>query len=131
MMAWVDRRSGQSKKMGNVKVDLDGYSFGSKLEAAVYKILKERLQAGQLRSIQVQDHIYLTRARIGYITDFKCTMESGDVYWVEAKGFSNDRWPIKKKLWKYYGEGPLHIYKGTYLKPYLDEVITPERGSDV
>lgn len=118
---------GSEKKMGNTKVTQDGYSFASKLEAAVYQILKLREKAGELKILQVQDHIYLTEARIGYIPDFKCTdIVSGCDFWVEAKGYPNEKWPIKKKLWKFYGPGMLEIWGGSYVRPVLLETILPK-----
>lgn len=119
------KRNGQQKKFGNEKASLDGHSFGSKLEAAVYQLLKLRQRAYEIESIQVQDHVYLTDARIGYVVDFKCKKIDGTELWVEAKGFPNDRWPMKKKLWKYYGPGPLEIWQGTHNRPKLTEIIIP------
>ena len=120
------KRKGTEKKFSNEKVSLDGYSFGSKLEASVYQILKLRIHAGEIKTIQVQDHIYLTDARIGYVVDFKCTLANGVFLWIEAKGFPNDRWPMKKKLWKHYGPGPLEIWTGSYTRPALSETIVPK-----
>lgn len=120
-MTWA-RRS--KNKLGNIKVELGGYSFASKLEASVFTILKAREQAGEIEVLQVQDHVYLTDARIGYIPDFKCLdKKTGKIFWVEAKGFPNDKWPMKKKLWKFYGPGRLEIFTGTYDRPKLSEVI--------
>lgn len=79
-----------------------------------------------MKLLQVQDHIYLTDARIGYVPDFKCQYVKEDkFFWVEAKGYANDRWPIKKKLWKFYGPGVLEIWTGSHLKPVLTEIIIP------
>lgn len=114
----------QDRKMGNSRVTgRCGYIHRSQLEASVCAVLSNN---PNVEVLQHEDHIYLTRARIGYIADFKCKLKlSNDLFWVEAKGYQNDRWPMKKKLWKFYGPGPLHIYKGTYMKPYLDEVVIP------
>jgi Protein of unknown function (DUF1064) len=116
--------------MGNEHVDLDGYSFGSKLEAAVYQMLKLRMKAGEIASIQVQDHITICGPaghecprKVEYISDFKCGQFDGTSFWVEAKGFENDRWPMKKTLWKHYGPGRLEIWKGTYRNPVLVETV--------
>ena len=130
MTFWKSRRTGQSKKMGQTKVSLDGYSFASKLEASVYGILKLREKAGEIKILQVQDHIYLTIARIGYIPDFKCLdLKTNEEFHVEAKGYPNDTWPLKKKLWKFYGPGRLEIWTGSHVNPALTEVITP-RGAE-
>lgn len=120
------RRKGNEAKLGNEKISLDGYSFGSKLEASVYQMLKLRIAAKEIQSIQVQDHIYLTDARIGYVADFKCTLPDGSFLWVEAKGYANDRWPMKKKLYKFYGPGPLEIWGGVWQRPVLMETIIPK-----
>jgi hypothetical protein len=113
------------------KIEYEGHSFASKLEASVYTILKSRENSGEIEIIQCQDHIYLTKARIGYIPDFKCkNLTTGEFFWTEAKGYPNDTWPLKKKLWKFYGPGKLEIYKGTHLRPYLDEIIIPEINID-
>lgn len=123
MSAW-NRAKG---KFGNQRVETDGYSFASKLEASVYQILKLREKAGELKILQAQDHVYLTDARIGYIPDFKCEdLITGLDFWVEAKGYASDVWPLKKKLWKFYGPGKLEVWKGTHQRPFLDETITPK-----
>lgn len=76
---------------------------------------------------QIQDSVKMTLARIDYRPDFRCSyVKTGEEFWVEAKGISTAVWMIKKRLWKHYGPGPLHVYKGTKHKVYLDEVITPE-----
>lgn len=125
-MAWNFRSKGN--KFNRTKTDLDGYSFASKLEASVYTILKSRQNTGEIKIEQVQDHIYLTDARILYIADFKCKLLSTkEEFWVEAKGFETPEWRIKLRLWKHYGPGNLEIYKGTHLRPFLDEVITPQK----
>lgn len=111
-------------KYRNEKITHDSFSFASKLEASVYTIIKSRENAGEIEFIQHQDHVYLTRARIHYIPDFKCRdKKTGEIFWIEAKGYANDRWPMKKKLWKFYGPGRLEIWMGSHLRPYLDEVV--------
>lgn len=107
-----------------------GHSHPSKLESSVCQILQLREKAGEIKILQVQDHIYLTLARIGYIPDFKCQyVKSGEIFWVEAKGYPNEKWPMKKKLWKFYGPGALEIWMGSYLKPVLTETIIPTVSS--
>lgn len=119
--------AGRLEKYGNTKIDHAGYSFASKLEAAVFDILKWREKAGEIRDIQCQDSIYLTDARIEYRADFRFTVATtGEVVWAEAKGFENEKWPLKRRLWIYYGPGALEIYKGTYESPKLVEVLKPK-----
>lgn len=128
MSSWRPRKAvGQEAKFGNEHSLCSlGHSHGSKLEGAVCQLIQLRERAGELKLLQVQDHVYLTLARIGYVPDFKChDLRDGKDFWVEAKGYANDRWPIKKKLWKHYGPGKLEIWIGSHLRPVLDEVITP------
>ena len=122
-MAWRNL-SGQSRsKLKNKRTNLDGYSFQSGLEASTYAVLKLLQKAGEIKSIQVQDHCYLTDARILYIADFKCELPDGSFYWVESKGFEQPTYKLKKKLWEYYGPGDLLIYKGTAIRPILIETV--------
>jgi hypothetical protein len=115
-------------KYGNTKTSLDGYSFSSKLEASVYSLL---LLQPFVKVLQVQDHVYLTDARILYIPDFKCLKtDTGEIYWVEAKGYSTDVWAIKRRLWKHYGPGRLEVYKGSAARPCLSETIIPKSNVD-
>jgi hypothetical protein len=128
-MSWNYATSLQrkKKKYGNITSNSDGRSFASKLEMSVYSILKLREKAGEIEIVQCQDHIYLTKARIGYIADFKCKfVETGDIFHVEAKGYAGERWQIIKRLWLYYGPNKLEIWTGSYLKPQLTEEINPK-----
>lgn len=102
------------------------HSHRSKLESSVCQILHLRQAAGEIKVLQAEDHVFLTEARIGCVPDFKCQFVlTGETFWVEAKGFANDRWPIIKKLWKYYGPGLLEIWGGSHLNPKLMETIDP------
>lgn len=112
-------------KYGNTRASLDGRSFGSKLEAAVYQELRLREKVGDLIFVQQQDHVYLTDARIHYIPDFLC-IDKGEKFWVEAKGMETPEWRLKLKLWRVYGPGRLEIYKGSHLRPKLVEVVIPK-----
>jgi hypothetical protein len=101
-----------------------GFSFASKGEAALYDLLKLRECAGEIRNIKVQDHVYLTDARIHYIPDFKFVDTKKEIeVWAEYKGFETPEWRIKRRLWQWYGPGPLEVWKGNYKRPMLSEVI--------
>lgn len=103
------------------KVSYDNFTFGSKLEASVYHLLKAN---PEIEVLQCQDHILLTKAEIKYIPDFKCRdIKTDTIFWAEAKGMPTPSFNIKKKLWKFYGPGALWIYSGSHQRPYLDEVI--------
>jgi len=125
------KSKGQDAKIGNTRSTCAlNHSHRSKLESSVCRILQFRESAGDIKILQVEDHIYLTRARIGYVADFKCQfIATGELFWVEAKGYANERWPMKKKLYKFYGPGPLEIWVGDYKKPVLSETIYPQRSA--
>jgi hypothetical protein len=115
------------KKYGNKKVERDGYSFSSKLEAGVYGLLKQRALAGQIEIQKLQDTIYLGVERFIYKPDFKCLdKQSGEVFWVEAKGFQTETWRRNYRIWKLRGPGKLEIWKGTAARPVLAEVLIPK-----
>lgn len=121
MSFWIP--PAKTTKYGATKTSLDGYSFASKLEAETYRILKLRIAAKEIKSIQCQDQVYLTQARIRYVADFKCTLPDDSFLWVEAKGYAAARWPDLKKLWRYYGPGTLEIWGGNHDRPTLMETI--------
>lgn len=117
------RRKGRQSYLGAKKVVIDGHKFPSKLEGAVYSMLKQKFDSGLLLGIELQDKVYLTAAKILYKPDFKVTALDGTFYWVEAKGRMMPVAAIKKRLWEHYGPGDLHIYKGSYTNPKLSEVV--------
>lgn len=114
-------------KFGNTLVSTSGRSFGSKLETAVFQVIKFRERANEIRFLQQQDRIALTAAEIAYIPDFKCEdLKTGEIFWIEAKGFETPEWRIKRRLWQHYGPGKLEIWMGDWRKPFLKETIIPK-----
>jgi len=102
----------------------DGYA--SKLESAVAWLLNMRQKMGEIKNLREQVTIKLTDAKIGCRIDFMFEdVKTGKTKCAEAKGLESDRWKIIKKLWPYYCDYELEIYKGNYKKPKLVEVITP------
>lgn len=107
-----------------------GHSHRSKLECAVCQVLQLRQRAGEIVIDQVEDHIYLTAARIRYVADFRCHyVKNGEPFHVEAKGYANPTWPLKKKLYKFYGPDCLEIWTGNWRSPVLTETIVPQKGN--
>lgn len=109
------------------KVQLDGRSFASKLEANVYLWLKDQVDSGKLEFLRCQVHVFLTDARIEMVPDF-CAFDidlQQEVYY-EAKGFETDIWKLKRKLWTYYGPGRLRILKGNAQRFRVVEEIIPK-----
>jgi hypothetical protein len=126
----------QSEKRGKMKFKRNKYgnkeaapcklnhAHRSKLEGSVCAMLQLDKQS---KIIQTEQHVHLTNARILYIPDFTLqNVITGSISYAEAKGFETPEWRIKRRLWKHYGPAPLQIWRGTYQKPFLDEIITPE-----
>lgn len=109
-MAWPKHRSSKFK---NERTEQAGISFSSKGEAGLHQMLLLMEKAGEVSSIRVQDHVYLTDARILYIADFVVwDVKLSETVWIEYKGFETDVWRIKRRLWMHYGPGKLRVYKG-------------------
>ena len=113
-------------KYGAKKTTIDGISFPSKGEAETYSVLL-LLQKGEVISgLNLQETVYLTKAKISYKTDFSFTaLKAVEKVWVEFKGVETDRWRLIKKLWKHYGPGRLQVYKANNRGVYLHEEIIP------
>ena len=117
-------------KFGAKRQEVAGRSFGSKLELAVFEILKLRELAGEIKDIQQQVHVKLSAAQITYIPDFRCTeVATGKPLYVEAKGFQTPEWRIKRRLWIAYADAPLEIWMGSHNRPTLKEILIPEANS--
>lgn len=118
---------GSLSKYGNIAATAHGISFSSQAERDCYEILLLMEKAGEIKDIQVQDHVYLTEARICSIPDFKYfNLKTNEHEWAEFKGYETDVWRIKRRLWKHYGPGVLKVYKKKYRGIYLDETIIPQ-----
>lgn len=128
-MSWGNRFDRKNKYGGSQrkKHEHKGLKFDSKLEAALFDLLSLRESAGEIHSLTHQPGtVFLSKARIQFRPDFRfVNCKTGKTEYAESKGFPNDRWPTKKKLWKHYGPGPLYIYRGTAARLRLDETVTP------
>ena len=96
----------RTKKEGKVKnatpTQLDGIKFRSKLEAYTYKKLKEAniyAEYEQYRYMLLPSFIFENKTvrAITYLPDFV-----GSNFIIECKGFPNEAWPLREKLFKYY-----------------------------
>lgn len=107
-------------------------TFDSKLECAVHGELLLLERAGIIRDLQHQPGtVFLSQARIQYRPDFRfINCDTGKIEYAEAKGYADPKWPLKKKLWKFYGPGKLTIYGGSYRKVSILEVIEPKGETD-
>jgi hypothetical protein len=106
-----------------------GFSHRSKLERALCDRIWEEEQGGEIEHLEHESSVTLGGAKYRCIPDFKLRRKAtGEVFYREAKGHENPRWPTTKKQWKAYGPAPLEIYKGSHTRLRLDEVITPNVG---
>lgn len=104
----------------------DGRS--SKLETSVYQQLKKMEEDGAISDLREQDCCQLCEALKCKI-DFSATnVKTGEREYHEAKGMDTDRWNIVKAHWRRYGTGKLYIWKGSYTKPRIVEVIEGGRA---
>jgi hypothetical protein len=114
-------------KYGNLSGQCSrGHSHRSKLEISVCNIIDLREKAGEIKLIQVEDHVKLS-GWYTYIADFKVQdMDTGEIFWIEAKGDARGRWPSTKKGWRHCGPGKLEVWMGDYRNPFLKEILFPK-----
>jgi predicted nuclease of restriction endonuclease-like RecB superfamily len=99
--------------------------FDSRGERDCYLYLLALEQAGEIKILGRQEKVYLTDAKILMKPDFKIMdLKKNCIVWVEFKGFETTDYNIKKRLWEYYGPGPLRVFKGgAKTMKMVDEVI--------
>ena len=111
-------------KYKSVRVDFDGHSFASQLEAALYNILKLEKLAGIWSDLACQVQVRLGPAKILYKPDFKMIdAQTGRTVYAEAKGLETASWRLKRRLWIAHETHELRIYKGTARRIVLTETI--------
>lgn len=92
----------QKTNRGGTKIEYDGIKFRSKLEAYCYKKLKEAniyAEYEQHRYILLPSFKFdnKTIRAITYLPDFV-----GKNFVIECKGYANESFPLREKLFKYY-----------------------------
>ena len=118
----------KNKYDAGIKTELDGYSFASKSEAALYVELKKEMHAGLWVEVHCQPSVYMTDARILYKPDFMTVDPNGRIVYHESKGgFETAVWRIKRRLWPFYVGNDLVVYGYDYRKGVVTfkEKITP------
>lgn len=101
---------------------------GSKLEEAVYVLLKDRERKGEISEIQRQQIVELQggsrETRISWRADFSFTRnDTGELWYCEAKGYHDEPvWRLKLKMLRYQ-KIKTEIWAGTYRRPFLMETI--------
>lgn len=118
------------KKYNSVRTEVDGVDFDSKAEAECFQMLKLLERNGQIKIIELQPKVYLTRARILYKPDFKID-EGGKIVFIDVKGKRTTAFQIKKRLWRYYGQGVLRlVQKNGFSFDKLEEITAEPDSRD-
>jgi len=89
-------------KYGNIKSEVDGIRFDSKLEARRYCVLKLLQQAGQISDLKLQVPYKLEingSLVCKYVADF-VYQENGQMVVEDSKGVETPEFKLKKKLMK-------------------------------
>ena len=103
-----------------------GFSHRSRLEFAVCFMTWLQERAGELKHLAHEESVRLGAAGYRCIPDFKLQdAKTGEIFYREAKGYANPRWPTTQKQWAAYGPGRLEVWKGTHNRPLLEKVIVP------
>lgn len=109
--------------------------FGSKLEAAVFEVLKLREKSGEISDIRQQVSVDLGFG-INWRVDFSFAKHVPNPnmairMYAEAKGVKTERYRMCLKLWRGgQGPGPLEIWEGSWQWPALVEIVTPKTKED-
>lgn len=130
----VRKRTKQKGKVKNATpTQLDGIKFRSKLEAYTYKKLKEadiHAEYEQYRYILLPSFIFENRTvrAITYLPDFV-----GNNFIIECKGFPNEAWPLREKLFKYYltNNMPNHSFYLVRNQKQVDELVKKLRDGKI
>ena len=86
-------------------------------------MLKKDLGDGLITNLQRQVKVnFFSNPSISTVIDFSF-FEHGRQIFVEAKGVSTPVWIIKKKLWVHRIDKELRIYKGSWRRPFLKEIV--------
>ena len=115
----------RSHKYSAKRTVFDGLLFDSKMEAEYYKLLLILERAKELKILELQPKVYLTKANILYKPDFLIEQNNEQI-WIDVKGFHTPVFKLKKKLWKYYGPGKLQLIDKTRNGFEVSEEIIPD-----
>jgi hypothetical protein len=119
-------RKSKAAKYKQARATLRGESFPSKLEAAVFEILRLRVAAGQLDMLTRYDKVSFLDGFVSWSIDFwAIETKTSSPVWIEAKGYKCQKWRLFEKVWKDRGPGKLVLYMGDYRNPTEMPPIIP------
>lgn len=104
--------------------------FASKLEAAVYDLLKLREREGEFSNLRCQESVELQggsrETRINWKIDFAADLPDGQTIYFEAKGVRTSDYVLKLKIFKFRELGIIEVWGGNYRSPSLLERFEPK-----
>ena len=102
--------TGIKRKYNNHKMEIDGYTFDSRLEADFYLRLKPLVKSGKIKELKIHPRYLLQEGftkngkhyqPIYYIADFEVLYDDGTVVIYDTKGMRTEVYKIKRKLFEY------------------------------
>jgi len=102
--------NGMKRKYNNRKIEIDGYTFDSRLEADFYLRLKPLVKIGKIKELKIHPRYLLQEGftkngkhyqPIYYIADFEALYDDGTVVIYDTKGMRTEVYKIKRKLFEY------------------------------
>lgn len=105
---------------------VDGLHFPSKLEAAVWCELQHiRRRDGVILNILRYPSVKLPGG-VTWKIDFHVSLSESGWEYHEAKGVETADYKVKLKLYREFGDRPLHIWKGSARKVFVAETVIPK-----
>ena len=106
-------RGGFGSAKAGARADL-GFYVRSRWEANVARILKLRVARGEITAFAYEpkrfDFESIKRGVRSYLPDFQITLPTGEIEWIEVKGWMNQRSKTSLKRFKqFYPTEVLHI----------------------
>ena len=83
---------------GNQKCEYQGQKFDSKHELKTFQDLELQRAAGQIRGLVRQVSMPIAGSRRRIRIDFTIVENDGRIRWLDAKGFSEREWLLKRDL---------------------------------
>ncbi len=112
--------------------------FPSKLESALNDLLMLKERGGEISELKRQQTVVLQEGtkgragtRIAWKVDFSFIETlTGLTAYAEAKGIETNDYLLKLKLWRANPPAKLYIFKGTYKRLKVTEVIEPNTAKE-
>lgn len=111
----------KKNKYSNEKIVVNDIKFDSKKEAKAYNVLRQMLMAKLIKSFEMQikyelqPHFrnelgYMNRA-ITYKADFVVINNNDKEFIIDIKGYADQKFPIKRKMFEYKFKKMLYVIK--------------------